>query len=206
MTPPTVKFDLQVGFPAGATDSQRQEAAALRLAALPQCATWIWKDGSAEGGIENGGAGAFERPDGEVQKLRTLAGRLCWSYRAEMVALLSALNHLLQHPAHEEDPVVICTDNQAGLAALRSGPSAQVTTMGAAVWRALAELAAGNRHVHLQWVPSHCGLAGNERADSLAKEAAALPQEDTELDVRSVHRAASRMARGRTASHCIGLQ
>ena len=46
-------------------------------------------------------------------------------------------------------------------------------------------------------VPSHCGLRGNERADELAKESAALPQEEVPVDVRTVVRAAARAAKSR---------
>ena len=48
-------------------------------------------------------------------------------------------------------------------------------------------------------MPSHCGIPGNERADALAGEAAALPQEEVPLDTRTVFRAAARVARDRTA-------
>ena len=93
------------------------------------------------------------------------AGRLCSSFRAELTALLSALQHLLDHPAHTQLPVVICTDSQSALAALREGPMGQKTPLSAsrAVWGALASLAGPARRVHLQWVPSHCGVACNER-------------------------------------------
>ena len=43
-----------------------RDAASQHLAALPQCATWVWTDGSATGGVTNGGAGALiEWPDGD---------------------------------------------------------------------------------------------------------------------------------------------
>ena len=89
-------FHLQVGHPLQPTamDQQRQQAA-TGLAVLPQCATWVWTDGSAEAGVLNGGAGAFiEKPDGEEHELRRAAGRICSSFRAEMVALREALQFL----------------------------------------------------------------------------------------------------------------
>lgn len=65
-TPASVTFDLEAGVhltPGSAAEGGRQEAA-LHLASLPQCATWVWTDGSAEGGVLNGGAGALtEWPD-----------------------------------------------------------------------------------------------------------------------------------------------
>ena len=42
-----------------------RRAAQQHLASLPQRATWMWTDGSADGGVRNGGAGAYiEWPDG----------------------------------------------------------------------------------------------------------------------------------------------
>ncbi|KAF0304847.1 putative RNA-directed DNA polymerase from transposon BS [Amphibalanus amphitrite] len=105
---------------------------------LRACATWCWTDGSASGGITDGGAGAFiERPDGEVTELRIAAGRLCSSYRAEMIALQAAADYLTDNPAHEEDPIIFCTDSMAALARLREGPTAQTTPLGIQIWRAL---------------------------------------------------------------------
>ncbi|KAF0287014.1 hypothetical protein FJT64_014494 [Amphibalanus amphitrite] len=115
-----------------------------------------------------------------------------------MVALRTALSFLLENPLHADDPVVICTDSQSALAALREGPAAQHSPLGGAIWRALRGLTAGGRQVHLQWVPSHCGLEGNERADSIAKEASNLAQDQAPIDVQTAHRAAARVARART--------
>ena len=57
--------------------------------------------------------------------IRTPAGRLSSNYRAEIVALQSALAQLISSPALDEDPVVICTDSQSALASLRDGPAVQ---------------------------------------------------------------------------------
>ena len=122
----TFRLDIGPGLPLGAGAQKKKEVADNYLAALPQCATWVWTDGSAEGGVTNGGAGALiEFPDGETAELREAAGRLCSSYRAEMVALRAALTHLRDHPAHDEDPVMLCTDSKAALAKFRRGPPGQ---------------------------------------------------------------------------------
>ena len=92
----------------------------------------------------NGGAGVLiEWPDDTSQELRAPAGGLCSSYRAELMAIRAALQHLLQHPAHEEDPVIFCTDSQAALAALRQGPTEQREQLAVEVREALTRLSAG---------------------------------------------------------------
>ena len=57
-----------------ATDQQSWDAPTEHLAALPQYASWVWTDGSAEAGVLNGGARAFIRwTDGEEHELRRTA-------------------------------------------------------------------------------------------------------------------------------------
>ncbi|XP_043223412.1 uncharacterized protein LOC122382301 [Amphibalanus amphitrite] len=198
----TFRLDVGPGLPPRAASAQTKlEVATLHLSGLPQCATWVWTDGAADGGVASGGAGALlELPDGETRELRVAAGKLCSSYRAELVALNAALEYLRQHPAHTEDPVVVCTDSQAALRRLQEGPSAQSSPLATAIWDSLLELSSSGRRVLLQWIPSHCGIPGNERADQLAKDASTLPQEDVPVDVTTVYRAAARLARARTTN------
>lgn len=113
-----------------------------------------------------------------------------------MVALRAATEHILDHPAHTEDPVVFCTDSQAALVTLRHGPAAQTSPLGAAVWEGLVAVSeGGRREVKLQWVPAHCDLDNNEKVDAIAKEATALPQQDAPVDVKTAYRAAARTVR-----------
>ena len=79
--------------------------------------------------------------------------------------------------------------------------------LGAAIWEHMTALVAGgSRRIHLQWVPAHCELGDNARVDAIAKEAAALPQEDVPVDVGTVC-PTSRTVRGgrRTAGRAGGI-
>lgn len=162
-----VNIRLDVGpLPIGAAAETRRIAAEQHLETLPQDAIWLWTDGSATAGVKDGGAGVLVKyPDGGHQEIREAAGKICSSYRAEMVALNAATEYLIEHLAHTEDPIVLCSDSQAALATLRAGPAAQTSPLGAAVWKRLIEVSRGGaRPVHLQWVPAHCGLGGMRRS------------------------------------------
>ena len=60
----------------------------------------------------------------------------------------------------------------SSLATLRAGPADQTSPLGVAVWREREELSRRGRRIVAQWIPSHCGVEGNERADAVARDAA----------------------------------
>ena len=71
-------------------------------------------------------------------------------------------------------------------------------TVGRSSLASASWLCRGHRQIHAQWVPSHCWITGNERADSVTKEAEELPQQDVPVDVRTIGRAVARTAREAT--------
>ncbi|KAF0290622.1 Ribonuclease HI [Amphibalanus amphitrite] len=109
----------------------------------------------------------------------------------ELFALRAALERVRDEPSPA--PLVACSDSRAALSLLSAGAAAQTSTIGAAIWRTLLDIAE-RRQVTLQWAPAHCGLAENERADALAKQAATLPQDAVPSDARSLTRAVYRTA------------
>ena len=191
----TLNMELGPGARRDAPDCLRRETAEAHLRTLPSEATWIWSDGSAEGGVTCGGGGAMViLKSGERREVRVAAGSLCSSTRAELFAMRAALEEVSELTGDlATGPVVLCTDSQAALALIANGAGIQTTPLGAAIWRLLSHLTARDQDVTLQWVPAHCGLPGNERADELAKEASSLPQE-APIDVRTVTKAVSRAA------------
>ena len=69
-----------------------------------------------------------------------------------------------------------------------SGPEHQDTRTAVRIWQLLNRL---NKVVFV-WVPSHCGLEGNEHADTPANKAARLPQDDRPITYRTAQSAVRR--------------
>ena len=100
-----------------------------------------------------------------------------------MTALDTALRYLqtAADPAPRE--VCICSDSQSALRRLKYGPAAQTDVLADKVWRRLNDLADRGVRLHLQWVPGHAGLPGNELADEVARAAADLDQAEAPVDL-----------------------
>ena len=115
--------------------------------------------------MKNGGSGVYiSNPDGDTTSPSVPGGPQCSNYRAEILAICTAAEHLLES-AKQMGNVAIFTDSLSTLQVLNSTDPDQMIQ---GLHSSLAKLTA--RHsVSLQWVPAHVGLTGNERADRLAK-------------------------------------
>ena len=165
----------------------RLAAAQDTLRNLPPAEVTVFTDGSAASGLENGGGGAVVlRGSQETKSIRVPAGRYTSSYRAELSALAGALR-FLRSVTRTWRPrrVLICTDSQSAIRRLEEGPSRQTDALASEVWQLLKSICDGGASIHLQWVPGHSGLPGNERADEVAREAAALDQGSAKIDFSS---------------------
>ena len=132
--------------------------------------THIYTDGSADDAVRDGGSGVYVRtPTGQTHTYERATGQRCSNFRAEVVALQLAAAHITEH---SPDKAVILTDSKAALQALNSdSPDLAVCKL----QRDLRQLPQQSTTV-LQWIPAHCGIPGNERADRLAKSGSKQPQ------------------------------
>ena len=111
----------------------------------------------------------IEYPNNTWDTARVPTGKYCHNYDAEIEAIKIATEKLL-NTSHGTQPVVLLTDAKSVLEALLSGKLPALRTL-------LSELSRHHK-VTIQWIPSHCGVPGNERADRLAKEGAKEKQPD----------------------------
>jgi len=123
------------------------------------------------------GAGVYVPIDGE--ELVLPLGHHTTVFQAEVYALLICAK--LESLLHRNNcSIAICSDSLAAIKAV----SAHKATSGlvADAMSALKTLAVYNS-LRLIWVPGHCGIAGNEKADALAKQASASYFTGHELSV-----------------------
>ena len=103
-------------------------------------------------------------PDGDTTSLSVPGGLQCFSYRAEILAICTAAEQLLES-GKQKGNIAIFTDSLSTLQALNSADPDQMIQ---GLHSSLAKLTA-QFPVSLQWVPVHVGLTGNETTDRLAK-------------------------------------
>ncbi|PVD26822.1 hypothetical protein C0Q70_11969 [Pomacea canaliculata] len=135
--------------------------------------THVFTDGSAEQAVKNGGAGIYIRyPGGREDRLSLATGLYSTNFKAEAVAIQTGATHVENSPDNSNN-VVFFTDALSVLQALQTARDKKLNDLSTA----LSSLC-GDYTVVLQWIPSHCGVFGNEAADTLAKEGSTKERQD----------------------------
>jgi ribonuclease HI len=136
----------------------------MALNQIPAGNVQIYTDGSRVGEQVGAAFVVFPCVQGWQGKLQ----RWCSVLTAEMVAIERAIIW-----AAEECPdgthVSVITDSRSALAQLQWGDhGASNVAQRTAIYIAARQIVAHGGSVSIGWVPSHCGVAGNEKADALA--------------------------------------
>ena len=141
--------------------------------------TRVYTDGSADEAIKNGGSGIFIRyPDGHTSSRSLPAGAHSSNYRAELTALKEAAR-MIKADQHPPNHVVFLTDCKSAIQSLLS-PNEQLERETQHILCDLSKSA----HIAVQWIPAHCDVAGNERADKLAKSGSKMEQTNHPVSYR----------------------
>ncbi|XP_041357471.1 ribonuclease H1-like [Gigantopelta aegis] len=127
--------------------------------------TQVYKDGSAENAVKNGGGGVFIRYVDESFISKSIAtGYLSTNVRAEACALLEAAKVLNLQDKLSPNTVFL-TDCRSLLQSLQTHCGEHILLN---IRRELQDMSK-RTNIILQWIPSHCGVPGNEEADRLSK-------------------------------------
>lgn len=158
------------GFGKAGTRSAAQEAAARqdaksKLAALDKDVAVAYTDGGCRGNPGPAGSGVYlTLPDGRSAEASLALGRGTNNI-AELSAIGLALDLLDQASWPKDAPVCLFSDSDYANGVLVRGWKAKANT------ELIAELRARLKQrpkVEVVWVAGHAGVAGNERADTLA--------------------------------------
>ena len=144
--------------------------------------TWIrcYTDGSADDAVKNGGSGIYTtHPDRVPSSTAVPAGKRCTNYKAEVFALLTASESMRENTGK---CIVFLTDCLSTMQDLESGPS---ELQSQELLKSLLNLSSNNK-VIVQWVPSHIGLLGNDKADCLAKQGSRMQQPEVPSSYREI--------------------
>ena len=132
----------------------------------------IYTDGSTDSSQKNGGAGIYIK-DAQGRSLLEAsfaAGKFCSSYSGECVAMLRTMEWLQENPQTS----LICTDSLSLHSALSDNNWKDKDPWLKEIKKILFNL---SHSTTILWIPSHCGIPGNDRADELAKAGSELPQD-----------------------------
>lgn len=127
--------------------------------------THIYTDGSV---LPSSSAAAIVIP-AKATTIKFKTTHATTSTAAELAALLTALHHIGDEPPHKW--TIFCDSKaalQSLLSPLRRGPHEQLIFH---ITETLHHISDAGHEITFQWLPSHCGIIGNERADHAARSA-----------------------------------
>jgi ribonuclease HI len=167
---------------AGRNDSNEviRRAALARIEEVSPDIT-VYTDGSASGGIRDGGSAAvITRGPGEnplpMHIIRSKGAEETSSYEEELQAMEDAVQWIAEE-CGEESLVMICTDSQSLCKAMLNPD--ELVELGDLLDRCKARLV-------IQWVPGHSDVPGNEIADKEAKAATQLEGDPRPISFQAV--------------------
>eukprot|EP01060_Flectonema_neradi_P009816 TRINITY_DN169_c1_g1_i1.p1 TRINITY_DN169_c1_g1~~TRINITY_DN169_c1_g1_i1.p1 ORF type:complete len:493 (+),score=-2.62 TRINITY_DN169_c1_g1_i1:172-1650(+) len=187
-SPPGLEISTMEGFRKSDEKSTNLNEALRALGDLPPASASLYTDASYfcdKSGNYHCGSAAVLFAEGLSICLLERYDPALMIYNAEQQAILSALQ-LVKSFADVLPPgrLRIITDSQSSLRSLNKGQLRQSSAVNA---RILDEIKDSGRPFSLQFVPSHCGVVGNEIADVFAGRAARavdIPIKNVPFDFR----------------------
>ena len=149
-----------------------------------------YTDGSAEKATRNGGYGSYICiPQQETPiSLKGPCGKFCNNYDAEVIAMKETIQELdkgFTDGTIIPSELVILTDSQSALEAIENYKNQPTPLIEHLLNTCHVINKNHGKEIYLQWIPGHCGIIGNEKADALAKQGSKMPQTDGKVTYRT---------------------
>ena len=87
--------------------------------------------------------------------------------QTELIAIRQALLYTIEHGSQH---IVIHTDSKSAMQALQIRNIKDNKKLITQIHVLIRQLTQQNKHITLNWIPSHIGIEGNDKADTLAKQ------------------------------------
>ena len=148
----------------------------------------VYTDGSAFKGTTNAGYGArIEYADKSCNEIHSPCGVFCSNFEAEALAIEAAIHQIRQElnvRPEKVNNIVVFSDSKSVLQSVDQDRQDNAT-----IRSLVYSMSSLTKHfsieLHLQWIPSHCGIPGNERADTLAARGAKSEQIERPVSQRT---------------------
>ncbi|GBM39240.1 hypothetical protein AVEN_62114-1 [Araneus ventricosus] len=129
----------------------------------------VVKDDGSRNDSDCTGSGIYITTHNQELKIQRRNPDFCCVFRSEQIAIDEGLDSLLSLSCSNE--IWILTDSRSSIQHLANWHRVRDNT-GMNILNKLKSLSVSYR-IHLQWIPSHVNIQGNELADALAKPSAA---------------------------------
>ena len=153
------------------------------IESYPDSSIKAYTDGSAVNATRKGGYGGYLVPPytTDTMSISGPCGEYCNNYDAEIVAIQKTLNTVYQRmedSTMEPSDVVIFSDCLSSLEAIENWKNKPSKLIEKLLQMCHDVSSLYGIEITLQWIPAHCGIFGNEKADQLAKLGSRMPQMD----------------------------
>ena len=148
--------------------------------------THVYTDGSALNAVEQAGYGlTIQYPYATRKDISEACGKYCNNYDAELKVIRSAVRNIYEYCDNANPPcmnnIVIFTDSQSAIQAIAQMQHHKELIVTDILTTASKLHNQNDVEISIQWIPGHCDIPGNDRADKLARQGTSKTQHNEQV-------------------------